>query len=547
MIMNKMEIRAMALSVATFCAFACAKETVDNTGNGGDSLQRHHITINATADSEDHEDASTKVIFPGNIKSATIMYWQKDDQIGVQASGSESLYPLSVESRSTNLQSAVFAGDIEGTLGGYAVYPYNEGHKISGSTLTYHLPSEYNIIGFDTDWVENSDKIDDSKAKANFALLAKITENQSGGGASTQFKHLGGLLCIKIDKMPSSSCTLTITADKKICGDFSVNLASSSPEIESDEDSSTDNVVTVNSGATYNESCVYYIPMPVGEYNLTVKLSYSLVSGKLNASCTSTKSVEIERAKIVRVGITKSTMHKGGYQIIDNYKFIDLGLPSGVLWAETNVGATLPADFGNFYAWGETAEREASSDGYKYYDVGSYKFYKETKENIEVFSEYNSGGDLLTLKTSDDAAYMNWTTRCWTPTKEQAQELIDNTTYTRTSRTNSKGRSVDGFEFKSKTNDNSIFLPYNGEYVDAKHDWADDGGGHTYYYGCYWTNNLEPEVLKDYLVYATYKYIQAECLLFGNEIIDEKTNADVEVRTEERYYGMGVRPVANPN
>ncbi len=542
MIMNKMEIRAMALSVATFCAFACAKETVENTGNGGDSLQRHHITINATADSEDHEDASTKVIFPGNIKSA-MMYWQKDDQIGVQASGSESLYPLSVESRSTNLLSAVFAGDIEGTLGGYAVYPYNEGHKISGNTLTYHLPSEYDYSdspnAFDTDWVENSDKIDDSKAKANFALLAKITENQSGGG-STEFKHLGGLLCIKIDKMPASSCTLTVTADKRICGDFTIDDPDSEqPHVDSDDESSVDNVVTVKTHGIAGTSCVYYIPMPVGEYNLNVKLSSVSVYGKEYASCTSTKKIDIGRKEIKRVSFTQSTMYKGGYQIIDNYKFIDLGLPSGVLWAETNVGATLPADFGNFYAWGETAERETSSDGYNYYDFANYK-YHDTIDGVETFTKYNSGSKLLTLATSDDAAYTNWTTKCWTPTKDQVQELIDNTTATlNVSKKNSNGNEIEGVEFKSK-NGNSIFLPYNGYYEGAYYNYY--YGGRYSPLGCYWTNNLEPVENGSSYGFTKYKYVNGTYLQ-----IDSK-NKDVAICTQYlRYYGMGVRPVANPN
>ena len=39
---------------------------------------------------------------------------------------------------------------------------------------------------------------------------------------------------------------------------------------------------------------------------------------------------------------------------INGHKFVDLGLPSGLLWAETNIGAEKPADDGNYYAWGET-------------------------------------------------------------------------------------------------------------------------------------------------------------------------------------------------
>lgn len=39
---------------------------------------------------------------------------------------------------------------------------------------------------------------------------------------------------------------------------------------------------------------------------------------------------------------------------INGHKFVDLGLPSGLLWADRNVGADSPYDYGDFFAWGET-------------------------------------------------------------------------------------------------------------------------------------------------------------------------------------------------
>lgn len=571
LVMSRRIYLSVSIAVAGLLSLACTKEGTQDTQTVDNSAQRHYVSLTAgTTSSEDakgvngsdslSDGVSTKAIFPGNLKNPVTIYWQKDDKIGVVASGSESLYLLSVESRSANMQSATFGGEIEGKLGGYAVYPYDEGHKISGTTLTYHLPSEYTCNGIDTDWVANSDKIDASKSKANFALLAKITEGTdesseesaetssgtetSSSAATATFNHLGGLLCIKIDKMPSSTCTLTLTADKKICGDFNVDLTDSQPEIESDDASSTDNVVTVNtSGGIYNEPCVYYIPMPIGEYNVTVELSYGLIKGKENASCTATKKVEIERAKIKRITIKQSTMYKGGYKIIDGYKFIDLGLPSGLLWAETNVGAELPADFGDFYAWGETSVEDKYSGSYKYYNFDNYKYKDKEDDTIYTFTKYNSGGDMLTLDTSDDAAYTNWTTKCWTPTKEQVQELIDNTTVTLdATRENSRGTTITGAEFKSKTNDNSIFLPYNGEYDGLYHDWY-SGGNDGNEYGRYLTNNLVPVVKKDWLVYTEYTYQQASILSFGwGAAMD-----NVCVYTNWRFYGMGVRPVANAN
>ena len=36
----------------------------------------------------------------------------------------------------------------------------------------------------------------------------------------------------------------------------------------------------------------------------------------------------------------------------DNHEYVDLGLPSGTLWATRNVGADKPEDIGDYFAWG---------------------------------------------------------------------------------------------------------------------------------------------------------------------------------------------------
>ena len=43
--------------------------------------------------------------------------------------------------------------------------------------------------------------------------------------------------------------------------------------------------------------------------------------------------------------------------VINDHEYVDLGLPSGVLWATCNVGASNPEECGCYYAWGETVEK----------------------------------------------------------------------------------------------------------------------------------------------------------------------------------------------
>lgn len=444
------------------------------------------------------------------------------------ASGSGSLYPLKLESRSSNLRSATFSGEIVGSLGGYAVYPYNKGHKISGDTLTYHLPSEYNV-SVDKDYVADSQaaSVDAARESANFALFAKIVQDAESsssvtGSSSATFKHLAGLLCIKIDKMPATTCTLTVTADKKISGDFRVNLTESEPRIRTDESSSDNSVSIISSGGTQNEPCVYYIPMPADDYSLTVRLGYKSPKDGEFASCTAVKTVEIERAKVKRVKVTYDTMYKGGYKVIAGHKFIDLGLPSGLLWAETNIGSDVVTSGGDYFEWGGI--------------VPNLSFNTDASSTKATFPDgFFSGKDVLKLPDDNDAARKLWHSSCRMPTNDEVNELKDNTDQSRTSRTDSNGNKADGWEFKSKAegNSNSVFIQYTG--------YRRDGGSYGSGYGYYWTSNLTPTLEKEGVFSDDYNYNRANIFCFNYN------NWIAPISYENRFHGCGIRPVHDPN
>ena len=99
---------------------------------------------------------------------------------------------------------------------------------------------------------------------------------------------------------------------------------------------------------------------------------------------------------------------------VDTHEYVDLGLPSGTLWATTNVGAEKPEDYGLYFAWGETTGYTGdTNDGYLF-DWASYKWcngdYNQlTKYCYDISSGYNGFTDTLTeLEPEDDAAYVNW-------------------------------------------------------------------------------------------------------------------------------------------
>ncbi len=116
-----------------------------------------------------------------------------------------------------------------------------------------------------------------------------------------------------------------------------------------------------------------------------------------------------------------------------SYDYVDLGLPSGTLWATRNVGAENPWDYGDYFAWGETEPKEEySSDTYTYNDNPSV------------------------LDAQHDAATANWGSDWCMPTQQQFQELKDNCTWKWTTRNGKNGCEVKG------KNGNSIFFPATG-------------------------------------------------------------------------------------
>lgn len=149
---------------------------------------------------------------------------------------------------------------------------------------------------------------------------------------------------------------------------------------------------------------------------------------------------------------------------VKGYNLIDLGLPSGTLWMDRNVGALSPTDSGLYFAWGETTGYTADEVGKnKQFSWADYKYangvyYKLTK----YCNSPRKGNDgytecLVTLQITDDAANQFTNGKCYMPTKEQIEELLDNTTYEWTII-----GGVKGGLFTSKTNGNSIFIPAAG-------------------------------------------------------------------------------------
>lgn len=208
--------------------------------------------------------SSTRAGFASDGK----FYWSKKDQLGVTTSGNASKFTALNLTNGSGTASGTFGGTISGTIGDYAVYPCYDNHSINGATLTYNFPTSYTYNKVDADYFTT---VQGEGNSFNPAMWGKIVNG------AVQMKHLGGVFCIKVPKMPIKAGTLSLIVDKKITGTFAVNLNDNIPVIASTETSTSENnTVTIEfSGATQDQPGVFYVPVPTGTYDVRIKVTES--------------------------------------------------------------------------------------------------------------------------------------------------------------------------------------------------------------------------------------------------------------------------------
>ena len=136
----------------------------------------------------------------------------------------------------------------------------------------------------------------------------------------------------------------------------------------------------------------------------------------------------------------------------DKVEYVDLGLPSGNLWAKCNLGASAPEAYGDYYAWGETTPKQK-------YTYPNHKWYKEGAPSLG-FTKYNNEDGKLSLEDEDDAVIQKLGNGWRTPTLADFRELT-NQKYTTIEKTTLNG--VAGYQITSKKNNKkSIFIPFAG-------------------------------------------------------------------------------------
>lgn len=240
--------------MATFLITACSNE------NDEELISTSTTGILSATVEGNH--SSTRAGFASDGK----FYWSQNDRLGVTTSQNASSFSALSLKNGSGTASGTFDGTINGTIGDYAVYPYYDNHNINDATLTYNFPTSYTYNKVDADYFTT---VQGEGNSFNPAMWGKIVNG------AVQMKHLGGVFCIKVPKMPIKAGILSLIVDKKITGNFTVDLNGEIPVIESTETSTNENnTVTITfSDATQDQPGVFYVPVPTGTYDVRIKVT----------------------------------------------------------------------------------------------------------------------------------------------------------------------------------------------------------------------------------------------------------------------------------
>lgn len=225
------------MAFAMFLALSCQKSEFKEDVVYENAGHNRTLTVGVVNEPE------TRVGFD----ASKTFYWHKGDRIGVITSAG--FKEMILEDQYHKQSSGVFTGQFEEEMGDYVVYPYG-GHVLENGQLTYVLPSSYTYAS-----------IEEEANSFNPPMAGRID------GSNALLKHLGSFFKISVTNIPAGGDDMKfiLTADKRLTGEFLVDLSAETPVLETDNLSG--NTVTINfSNTVPGDTGTFYVPAPLGTY-----------------------------------------------------------------------------------------------------------------------------------------------------------------------------------------------------------------------------------------------------------------------------------------
>ena len=476
-----------------------------------------------TATIESEEVPATKTV----MDAAGNVLWSRGDKASVFAASTlNALYQVTDESAGQSAATLKLvsepAGEGESISGNVAFYPYSEGAAISQSG------SSYVISGISLPATQ-------TYAASSFGneAFAMAAVTASASATALRFKNILGGLKLQIKGSAAiASISISGNAGEVLCGEAAVTAsATGDPAISLTDATATAVTLSCGSGVQLSptEATTFIIALP--PVSMTAGFTLTLTdTGGGQMEIKTNKAQTIKRSKLLKM------------PALSYVGTVDLGLPSGLKWASSNLCesgfASAPEESGDYFAWGElepyyesghahdnpcTNWREGKTGGY---DYDSYKWIDSRPSNSFYLTKYNTDPDqgvvdgktqLSDYNYADDAARKILGGAWRLPTIAEWQELMEECTWTWTTLNEVKGVQVTG------PGGGSIFLPAAGT-------WA----GTTYWaapFGDYLSATIAPHT-ESSTTYASSVYFYAS---------DNSVNKSVTHNA--RYNGCSIRPV----
>ena len=408
----------LAIAMAALVIFAGCKKEQETAGT----------TLKASIEQQKGDDNRTSL----NPTNGAIN-WTSGDKILVYNGTSTATFRLTAGAGGTN-GTFTYNGEYEITDNIMAVYP--ETCVITDTGVTFTLPDEQTLA-----------------APGTFANGANPMLGINTSNGLTFVSICGGLgLSLTGDNVDITAIEI-VSEGEMLTGTYTGYFNNDNIDVTNGKNSVRLNCTTTLTA----DAQEFYIVLPVGV--LGNGFTLNIYNGSVDPIFTKTTTTDltVELNKVKKMNTLEVTLHE----------YVDLGLPSGLLWATCNIGANAPEEYGDYFAWGETTPKSV-------YDWDNYQFWDGNN-----LTKYNESDGLTTLLPEDDAAVANWGNGWRIPTLAEWQELIVNTTGIRTQL---NGES--GYLFTA-SNGNTLFIPAAGDLWDPSGENYDAGWG-----SVYWSSSL---------------------------------------------------------
>lgn len=315
-------------------------------------------------------------------------------------------------------------------------------------------PEENPVWSHNVVYYPYSDSIEADKSESGYRLDVSLPSEQAymqggfGNGSMPMaavsedrqfiFRNICGGMKLRLKGTQTiTSITLKGNNGEKLAGTASVIISpENKPTITMASDASDAVTLNCSYGVQLNEDSPteFIIVIPPVVFSKGFVINATDTEGQ-------TYTIETDKPQNIMRSYILTIPEKTLGETADD-RWVDLGLPSGILWAAYNIGATSPEEYGGYYAWGETEEKSE-------YFFENFKFYNPTTNDHDFIGTSICGKEY-------DVAYMKWGVDARMPTLDEAIELINNCTITGHTLNGVKGCLVTG------PNGNSIFLPFAG-------------------------------------------------------------------------------------